>query len=46
MGKNLRGKRSHFEWKIVIRSKTFAVAFLLIYIADQQGHDSQKNIHG
>ena len=37
---NIRGgKLSRFEWKIAIHGKTFAVAFLQTYIADQQGHD-------
>ena len=30
---------------MAIRGKIFAVALLYIYIADQQGHDSQENIN-
>ena len=35
-----------FEWKIVVRGKTFAVAFLWTYtlLIDKAMHDSQKNI--
>ena len=42
MGKYPWGKTLCFEWKIAIRSKTFAVAVLLSYIADQQGPISWK----
>ena len=44
---NIHGRKLlHFEWKIAIHGKTFTVAFLWTYIADQQGHDLQENIHG
>ena len=37
------GKLLCFDWKIAIRSKTFAVSFLQTYIADRKGHNSQEN---
>ena len=38
-------KLSHFEWKMDIHAKIFAIAFLSSYIADHQGHDLQEKIH-
>ena len=38
------GKLSDLQWEKAIRSKTFTVAFLYTYIADQKGHDSQEKI--
>ena len=38
MAKILSGKFSRFEWEMAIHGN-FVIAFL-IYIADQQGHDS------
>ena len=43
-GKHHWGKTLHSEWKIAIHGKTFAVAFLQTYTADQQGHNSQEKI--
>ena len=37
---NIRWKTLHFEWE-AIHGNTLAIGFLLTYIADQQGHDSQ-----
>ena len=45
-GKISMRKISHFEWKTAIHGKTFAVAVLLTYIADRQGHNLQEKIHG